>query len=128
MSDQLACHRLAAAVGFFAVAIATLPGQTNDHSKAIPRASDGHPDLQGVWTNATLTPLERPADLAGKATLTDAEAKITRDGISKAIPSIAMSRATLTRPPEGPASAPITISSWTVDRSSPEWTASSEPR
>jgi hypothetical protein len=43
--------------------------------KTIPRTPDGHPDLQGVWTNATITPLERPAELAGKATLTDAEAK-----------------------------------------------------
>jgi hypothetical protein len=38
-----------------------------------PRTSDGHPDLQGVWTNATLTPLERPAQFAGKATLTEQE-------------------------------------------------------
>ncbi len=34
--------------------------------KAIPHTPDGHPDLQGVWTNATITPLERPAALAGK--------------------------------------------------------------
>jgi hypothetical protein len=40
-----------------------------------PRASDGHPDLQGVWTNATITPMERPAALAGKPTLNEAEAK-----------------------------------------------------
>src|SRR5215469_1463275 len=32
----------------------------------MPRMPDGHPDLQGVWTNSTLTPLERPADLANK--------------------------------------------------------------
>ena len=31
-----------------------------------PRTPDGHPDLQGSWTNSTLTPLERPADLAGR--------------------------------------------------------------
>ena len=43
-------------------------------SFTIPRTPDGHPDLQGIWTNATLTPMERPAKLAGKATLTDAEA------------------------------------------------------
>ena len=40
------------------------------------RAPDGHPDLQGIWTNATLTPLERPAAFAGKLTVSDAEAKV----------------------------------------------------
>ncbi len=40
----------------------------------IPRTPDGHPDLQGNWTNATLTPIERPAVFAGKATVSDAEA------------------------------------------------------
>ena len=39
-----------------------------------PRTPDGQPDLQGVWTNATITPLERPAALAGKAFLTAEEA------------------------------------------------------
>jgi len=39
-----------------------------------PRTPDGQPDLQGIWTNATLTPLERPADLAGKEFLTPQEA------------------------------------------------------
>src|SRR5262245_33807002 len=29
----------------------------------VPRTPDGHPDLQGNWSNATLTPLERPAGL-----------------------------------------------------------------
>jgi len=41
---------------------------------AVPRTADGHPDLQGIWTNATITPLERPAQFAGKLTATDAEA------------------------------------------------------
>jgi hypothetical protein len=50
------------------VSIAPLPGQS------IPRTADGHPDLQGVWTNATLTPMERPAAFAGKTSLSDAEA------------------------------------------------------
>ena len=35
---------------------------------------DGRPDLQGVWTNATLTPLERPARFADRAFMTAAEA------------------------------------------------------
>ena len=36
----------------------------------LPRTPDGHPDLQGTWTNATLTPMERPPEFAGKLTLT----------------------------------------------------------
>ena len=43
-------------------------------SKAIPRTSDGKPDLQGIWDFRTLTPLERPSELAGKQVLTDEEA------------------------------------------------------
>jgi hypothetical protein len=39
-----------------------------------PRTPDGQPDLQGIWTNATLTPLERPAELAGKEFLSPQEA------------------------------------------------------
>jgi len=47
-----------------------LAGQT------IPRTADGHPDLQGIWTNVTLTPMERPAMFTGKLNLTDAEAAV----------------------------------------------------
>jgi hypothetical protein len=39
-----------------------------------PRTPDGQPDLQGMWTNATITPFERPAALAGKPFLTEEEA------------------------------------------------------
>jgi hypothetical protein len=34
----------------------------------------GDPDLQGIWTNATLTPMERPADLRDKPFYTKEEA------------------------------------------------------
>jgi hypothetical protein len=43
-------------------------------STSVPRASDGRPDLQGVWNFGSATPLERPPQLAGKAVFTDAEA------------------------------------------------------
>jgi hypothetical protein len=43
-------------------------------AQKLPKTSDGHPDLQGIWTNSTLTPVERPGQFAGKATLTEAEA------------------------------------------------------
>jgi hypothetical protein len=39
-----------------------------------PLTPDGHPDLQGYWTNITITPLERPADLGAKAFFTPQEA------------------------------------------------------
>ena len=37
-------------------------------------AASGDPDLQGTWTFKTITPLERPAQFAGKEFLTDQEA------------------------------------------------------
>ena len=42
---------------------------------AIPRTEYGHPDLQGTYTFRTLTPLNRPPELADKATLTAEEAQ-----------------------------------------------------
>jgi len=41
----------------------------------IPRAADGHPDLSGIWSNATRTPFERPAVFGGRATISDDEAR-----------------------------------------------------
>src|SRR5262250_1519132 len=35
----------------------------------------GDPDLQGTWSNATLTPLQRPAELKDKESFTPEEAK-----------------------------------------------------
>jgi len=42
-------------------------------SYAVPRMPDGHPDMQGVWANNNMTPLERPAQFGLRATMTDAE-------------------------------------------------------
>jgi hypothetical protein len=38
-----------------------------------PRTPDGQPDLQGNWLSRSATPLERPAALAGKTSLSDEE-------------------------------------------------------
>ena len=38
-----------------------------------PRTADGHPDLQGIWASDSATPLQRPEELADKATLSDEE-------------------------------------------------------
>jgi hypothetical protein len=40
----------------------------------VPRASDGHPDLSGIWTNASITPFERPRELGNKEFFTEQEA------------------------------------------------------
>jgi len=42
--------------------------------KAAPRTAWGDPDLTGIWTGSTITPLERPGELAGREFLTEQEA------------------------------------------------------
>src|SRR5260221_8263913 len=50
------------------------PARGRDRGSLPPRTPDGRPDLQGTWDFRTLTPLERPSDLAGKQVLSDEEA------------------------------------------------------
>lgn len=53
--------------------------------RTIPRTPDGRPDLGGTWSNATLTPFERPKDLAGKEFFTEQEAaEFTRTTLERA--------------------------------------------
>src|SRR6266550_3517215 len=47
-------------------------GQTKTYSPS--RTPDGKPDLQGTWTNVTVTPLERPANQKDKPFFTPQEA------------------------------------------------------
>src|ERR1700747_2126405 len=51
------------------------------------RTPDGQPDLQGVWTNNSVTPLQRPKELAGKEYYTEAELaqlqKREREGLDR---------------------------------------------
>jgi hypothetical protein len=59
------------------LAAATAFSQTTPSSNTWTptRTPDGHPDLQGIWTNKTVTPLERPVALGDKAFFTQEEAK-----------------------------------------------------
>ena len=53
---------------------ATILAQGGGATKATPRTPHGRPDLQGAWSFATITPLERPGNLADKPVLNDQEA------------------------------------------------------
>ena len=50
-----------AAEGLIASAAAQSPASAAG-GWVVPRTPDGHPDLQGNWTNVTITPFERPED------------------------------------------------------------------
>ena len=76
-------RRFAGALGVVALAavagsLATVPvaGQSARSPvkiTAVPLSADGHPDLSGIWDYRTITPLERPSDLAGKEAISDEE-------------------------------------------------------
>src|SRR5450432_1224937 len=70
-------HRSLALLGAAAALLAapaTVAAQTITKSWTAPRTAEGHPDLQGIWSNASLTPFERPKELAGKEFFTEEEA------------------------------------------------------
>ena len=50
---------------------------------SVPRMPDGHPDLQGVWANNNMTPLERPKQFGLRATMTDAEFAAVKKNLSQ---------------------------------------------
>ena len=68
---MLAAGSLALALALSGLTSAVVAGQSKTH---VPRLPDGKPDLQGVWDFRTITPLQRPSELAGKDVLTDQEA------------------------------------------------------
>ncbi|HUF75698.1 MAG TPA: hypothetical protein VMM35_05435 [Longimicrobiales bacterium] len=64
----LALSAFALAASVTLAAPASAQPQSASDSWQMPRTEHGHPDLQGNWTNATLTPIERPSGRAAVLT------------------------------------------------------------
>src|SRR5579884_618181 len=56
------------------LALICAPALAQKPAAPIPRTAAGHPDLQGIWSAASLTPFERPAAYAGREFFTEQEA------------------------------------------------------
>jgi hypothetical protein len=71
-------HVVAAAAVLTVSVVMAAPAASQTAAQArkytAPRTPDGKPDLQGTFTFRTITPLQRPAALAGKETLSREEA------------------------------------------------------
>ena len=69
-------HRSIAFVALMFVTLASTSGQFVSKSAnwTPPRTPDGQPDIEGTWTNATVTPFQRPAELGTKQFFTSEEA------------------------------------------------------
>ena len=61
-------------IGVMVVTLAIQTVSRVDAQDQARRTPWGDPDLEGIWTNATLTPLQRPPELAGKEFFTPEEA------------------------------------------------------
>jgi hypothetical protein len=86
---------LAAEIGIVGTFVVPANAQTATSSSwSAPRTPWGDPDLQGMWTNATATPLERPKELEGKRVLTDEELaergpQVARENSTDNVPAVA---------------------------------------
>jgi hypothetical protein len=60
-------------------------------AQTVSRTPWGDPDLQGLWNNATVAPLERPAALANKPFWTEAEAvEVEKNGMQTLLKGVAI--------------------------------------
>jgi hypothetical protein len=65
------------------VAVAVYSFGATSAEYRVPRLADGTPDLQGVWTNSSATPLERATALGTRRAYTDEEAAKV-EGVARA--------------------------------------------
>jgi hypothetical protein len=76
LSAAAALIALAPSAAFAQVqAAAKVATATSATVKTAHRTADGHPDFEGVWSTASVVPLERPKDLGAKEFFTKEEAE-----------------------------------------------------
>lgn len=78
--------RLKACALLSLVSALTIGGQAmaqSDSDWQLPRTIDGQPDLQGVWENNTITPVERPDVFGEKEFLTDEDVEFLKGRITE---------------------------------------------
>jgi len=78
-------RKIPAVLAVFGLTVATMVAQNAqlpkgamygaDPNYKAPRTADGHPDMQGVWSNNSVTPMTRPPQWKGRDTITEAELK-----------------------------------------------------
>jgi hypothetical protein len=75
------CHRpLVIGVALLAANVLTATGAAaQNKASSLPRTPDGKPNLAGIYSFSTITPLQRPDALKNKATLSDDEANAFED-------------------------------------------------
>jgi len=73
VTTQSARHAVRLALAIVTLTLTTFASALAQSSQEL-RTPWGDPDLQGLWTNATLTPVERPDAMADKTVLTAEEA------------------------------------------------------
>ena len=76
-----------------------LPATAEDTEWQTPHTAWGAPDLEGVWSNETLTPFERPLGQAQKRFVTPEEAAAAAARIQAARARDAQARPPKTKPP-----------------------------
>jgi len=89
-----------ATVWALAPAAGQAPAPAAGTPAALPRTADGHPDLQGTWSNATITPIDRPQ--GAPPVYTEAQARRLERGYADRVDRLAQpSDPNRTAPPQG---------------------------
>ena len=74
----MTCRRLRASVVPVLAFLVPVLAAASAAGQSAPRTPWGDPDLQGIWSSSGATPMERPEEYQGRATLTDEEVAAIR--------------------------------------------------